>query len=194
MSLTTHTTIFKNSLKFSKPMARLRKGVSYRRLERPYTRVSKFKKKSFIKTNYNTRITKFTMGNLKKNDFECRLLLLSKENLQIRDNSLESARLTSNRLLEKNLGQADYFFRINKFPYHILRINPIASGAGADRFSTGMKKSFGKPIGQAARFKKGDTILEICVDKKNIELAKKALKRASQKIPCTCSIEINSIK
>ena len=170
-------------------MARLRKGVSYRRLERPYTRVSKFKKKSFIKTNYNTRITKFVMGDLKRS-FKYTLKLLSRQDLQIRENALESARLTSNRLLEKNMGQTGYFLRLNKYPYHVLRNNPIASGAGADRFSTGMKKSFGKPIGQAARFKKGDAIMEVGIDKKNIELAKKALHRASLKIPCSCTIEI----
>ena len=171
-------------------MARLRKGVCYRKLERPYTRVSKFRKKSFIKTNYNARVIKFVMGNSKKEDFEYNLKLLPKVDVQIRDNALESARLTSNRLLEKNLGSASYFFRVNKFPHHILRNNPIASGAGADRFSTGMKKSFGKPIGQSARFKKGDTILEAKVDKRNLELAKKALKRASYKISCGCTIEI----
>ncbi|MBD3163579.1 50S ribosomal protein L16 [Candidatus Woesearchaeota archaeon] len=171
-------------------MARLRKGVSYRRLERPYTRVSKFKKKSFIKTNYNTRITKFVMGNPKKEDFQYDLMLLCNNNLQLRDNSIESARLTANRLLEKEIGTAGYFLRMNKFPYHILRNNPIASGAGADRFSTGMKKSFGKPIGQAARYKKGEPIMEIKVDRKNLGLAKKALKRASYKIPCSCSIDI----
>lgn len=134
------------------------------------------------------------MGNLAKDDFGYCIKLLSKEDLQIRDNSLESARLTSNRLLEKNIGSAGYLLRINKYPYHILRNNPIASGAGADRFSTGMKKSFGKPIGQAARFKKGDTIFEINVDKKSIDLAKKALKRASYKIACGCTIHIEERK
>ena len=172
-------------------MARLRKGVSYRRIERPYTRISKFKKKSFIKTSYNTRVIRFVMGNLKKKDFEVKLKLIPKNELQIRENALESARLTSNRLLEKTLGQANYFLRINKYPYHVLRINPIASGAGADRFSTGMKKSFGKPTGLAAQFKKGDTIFELSVDKKNLDTAKLALKRASNKIACSCSIIVD---
>lgn len=171
-------------------MARLRKAVCYRKLERPYTRVSKFKKNSFIKTNYNARIIKFVMGNARKEDFQYKLKLHPKVDVQIRDNAIESARLTSNRLLEKAIGTSGYFFRVNKFPYHILRNNPIASGAGADRFSTGMKKSFGKPIGQAAQFKKGDAIFELKVDKKNLETAKKALKRASYKVSCGCAIEI----
>ncbi len=171
-------------------MARLRKGVCYRKIERPYTRVSKYKKRSFIKTNYNSRIIKYVMGNLKKENFKCKLKLVPKVDIQIRDNSIESARLTSNRLLEKTLGLGSYFLRVNKFPYHILRNNPIASGAGADRFSTGMKKSFGKPIGQAAQFKKGDSIFELKIDEKNLDVAKLALKRASQKIPCTCMIKV----
>ena len=175
-------------------MARLRKGVCYRRLERPYTRVSKFRKKSFIKTTYNSRIIKFVMGNLQKEDFEYNLKRRPKVDVQIRDNAIESARLSSNRLLEKSLSPSTYFFRVNKFPYHILRNNPIASGAGADRFSTGMQKSFGKPIGQAAQFRKGDTIFELKVDKKNIDLAKKALKRASYKISCSCIIDITENK
>jgi large subunit ribosomal protein L10e len=174
-------------------MARLRKGVCYRKPERPYTKVSKFKKKSYIKTNYNTRITKFVMGNLKKQDFKVQLKLTPKVEIQIRDNSLESARLTSNRLLEKNIGLGAYFLRVNKYPYHVLRNNPIASGAGADRFSTGMKKSFGKPIGQAARYNKGNTIIEVKVDEKNTELAKKALQRAAQKIACSCAVQVNKL-
>ncbi len=175
-------------------MARLRKGVCYRSLESPYTRTSKYRKKSFIKTNYNARVIKFVMGNLKKEDFNTNIKLKTKSDVQIRDNSLESARITSNRLLEKELGIPNYFFRVSKYPYHILRNNPIASGAGADRFSTGMKKSFGKPIGQAAQFKKGDTILELKLDKKNIEIGKKALQRASYKISCGCSIVVTPSK
>jgi len=175
-------------------MARLRKGVAYRRLERPYTRISKYKKRSFIKTSYNTRIIKFVMGNLTKENFQYRIMLQPKMDLQIRDNSMESARLTSNRLLEKTLGNQNYFLRINKYPHHILRNNPIASGAGADRFSTGMKKSFGKPIGQAAQYKKGETICEVFVDKRNLETAKLAMKRASQKIATSCHVVVNENK
>ena len=57
-----------------------------------------------------------------------------------------------------------------------------------------MKKSFGKPIGQAAQFKAGDTIFEVKVDKKHIDLAKKALTRASYKIACKCHIDVNIAK
>ena len=71
---------------------------------------------------------------------------------------------------------------------------PGAVGAGADRFSTGMQKSFGKPIGNAAQVKKGQVIFEIGIDKANLELAKKALTRAKTKLPCSCIIEVKENK
>ena len=159
-------------------MARLRKFVAYRRLERPYTRISKFKKKSYIKTTPNIKVVTFDMGNLKKK-FDYTLKLKSKSDLQIRDNALESARETSNKLMEKTAGLANFHIKIHVYPFHILRENPMATGAGADRFSTGMQKSFGKPIGSAAQIKKGRALFSISVDNPNIELARKALKIAS---------------
>ena len=47
--------------------------------------------------------------------------------------------------------------------------------------STDMKKSFGKPIGQAARYKKGDTILEIGVDKKNLDIFRNHVRNLNKK-------------
>ena len=173
-------------------MVRIRKFVAYRKLERPYTRVSKKRKKSFIRMTPNTKITRFEMGNPRK-EFKNTLELITKSDLQIRDNALESARTTSNRALEVALGLSGYFLRVRAYPHHILRENPLASGAGADRFSTGMQKSFGKPIGQAVRFRKGAIIFEIRVDDNGLELARKALKRAGTKLPCGTSIVEKSI-
>ncbi len=170
-------------------MAKLRKFSAYRSVERPYTRVSSKRKKSFIRVTPNTKVIRFQMGNPKRK-FSYTLKLLINKNMQIRDNALESARTTSNRVLEGALGTGGYYMRIRAYPHHILRENPLASGAGADRFSTGMQKSFGKPIGQAARFKKGDIIFEVKVDKSNLPLARKALRRAATKLPCSTTINI----
>jgi len=170
-------------------MARIRKWVSYRRLERPYTRISKFKAKSFIRTTPHVHVVTFEMGNLKKK-FSHILHLNSDSDLQIRDNALESARETSNRLLEKNLGINGFRMQIAAYPHHILRENPLASGAGADRFSTGMQRSFGKPIGSAARIHKGQTLFRLWVDKPNLAIAQKALRRVATKLPCSCSLLI----
>ena len=83
-------------------MARLRKFVSYRRFERPYTRTSKFKAKSYVSVSPNVKVVRFDTGDANK-AFNCTLNLLSKSELQIRDNALESARQTSNKLLESHL-------------------------------------------------------------------------------------------
>lgn len=170
-------------------MARVKKFVAWRRTERPYTRISKFKKKSYIKADANPRVVTFGMGDPKRK-FQYCLDLVSKDSMQVRDNALESARQTSNRLLEKNIGPGNFFFRIRVYPHHVLRENPLAAGAGADRFSTGMSHSFGKPVGIAARVRKGQKLMSIRVDKTHIGAAKRALKRAYQKLPCSCTIEI----
>ena len=72
----------------------------------------------------------------------------------------------------------------------MLRENPIAAGAGADRFSTGMQKAFGKPIGIAAQIKRGQVIFQLSIDKANLALGKSALERASKKLPCNCGIQM----
>lgn len=169
-------------------MVRLRKFVSYRRLERPYTRTSKYKEKSYIRVSPNILIARFETGNPNKK-FPYTLSLISKKGLQIRDNALESARITGNRLLESKLGLNSFYMKLKVYPFHILRENPLAAGAGADRFSTGMQKSFGKPIGNAARIKQGQKLIEVSVEKENIDLARKALERASKKLPCSCLIQ-----
>jgi len=174
-------------------MARLRKFAAYRKVERPYTRTSKFRKKSFIRASPNLKIVRFEMGDPKK-EFGYTLELISKTDLQIRHDAIESARQTSNRILEKELGEKGYFMKIMIYPFHILRENPLASGAGADRMSTGMKMSFGKPIGAAAQVRKGQKICIVRVNKEGIEIAKNALKRVSKKIPNSYSISIKENK
>lgn len=170
-------------------MARIRKFVAYRRLERPYTRTSKFKAQSYIRTTPHPKIVRFDTGDLNR-QFQYTLNLLSKSDLQIRDNSLESARQTSNKLLESYLGLNGFHMKVKVYPYHVLREHALAAGAGADRFSSGMAHSFGKPTGIAARVKKGQALFQVSVDKENLGVAKQALERASKKLPCSCTIQV----
>lgn len=180
--------IFLNQTFFRRyAMARIRKFVAYRDIDRPNTRRSKYRKKAFVKANPNCKVVKFNIGNTKKK-FPVSLLLNSKRHLQIRDNALESARQTATRHLEKNLGKNGFMLHIRVYPHHVLRENPLASGAGADRFSTGMQKSFGKPIGIAAQVRIGQTVMSVHVDKENLSIAKEALKKADHKLPIQCSI------
>lgn len=174
-------------------MAKTRKGISYsKKLERPYTRKSKYRKKSFVRAAPRNKVIRFMGGN-KTKDFTHRIDLVSKADVQIRDTALESARQTANRYLERNVGKTDFFSKIRIYPHHILRENPLASGAGADRMSTGMKKSFGKAIGVAARVKKGQVVYSLHVDEKNVRKAREALRKFSCKLPCSFNIDVNKL-
>ncbi len=174
-------------------MARLRSFVAYRRLERPYTRISKFKKKSYVRADPAKVIVRHVMGSDKKS-YNYEISLVSKADLQIRSNALESARQTSNRLLEKILGPTGYFFQLRVYPHHILRENKIAAGAGADRFSTGMSHSFGIPIGTAAQIRKGQVLAVLKIEKQHLEIGLKAMNRMRYKLPAKCAIVVKEIK
>ncbi len=170
-------------------MAKLRKGVSYRRVERPYTRKSKYRAKNYVRANPHNLVVKYDMGDTKR-EFPVRILLVSRESIQLRHNALEAARKTCNRALESKLGKSGYRFKLRVFPHHVLRENPLASGAGADRMSTGMAFSFGKPIGIAAQVRQGHPIIEIGVEKKDVPTARIAAQRANFKFPCTTRIVV----
>jgi large subunit ribosomal protein L10e len=170
-------------------MAKLRKNAAYQKLERPYTRISKYTKKNYVRGGFpHMKVIKFDMGTPSK-EFDTTIKLNSEKAMHFRHNCLESARMTSNRLLEKSIGKA-YHLRIKVYPFHVLRENPLAAGAGADRMSTGMKKAFGKAVGSAARVKEGQTVMELRIDKTNTKLGKEALSRAAKKFPCACKVQV----
>lgn len=168
-------------------MVKLRKAVSYRRIERPYTRKSKYKNKMYVRSIPVSKVVRYTMGNPSRT-YEHALHLLSKADLQIRHNAIESARVVCSRVLEQNLPKGGYLFQIRIYPHHILRENPLAAGAGADRMSTGMQRSFGKCIGVAAQVHKGKEIFTVKVDKQYLETARRALKAAGHKFACRTQI------
>ena len=170
-------------------MPKLRKFAAYRRLERPYTRQSKFKGRNYVRGSPHLIVSQFDMGNRKKK-FDYTIRLVSQESLQIRQNAIESARMACNRDLETTIGKENYRFIIKMYPFHILRENPLAAGAGADRMSTGMKRSFGKVIGRAVQVYKGKELMILNVNKEGLDIAKKALHKASTRLPKTCKIEL----
>ena len=169
-------------------MAKLRKGVAYRQVQNPYTRKSKYRRKAFIRSIPNSKIVKFDMGDL-KTDFPAQFLLKSKQDIQLRHNCLESARKTALKLLETRLGKLNFKLKIRVYPHHVLRENALASGAGADRMSTGMKMAFGKAVGIAARVFEGTAVIEVDVDNEHKKTAILALKRAYRKLPGKYAIE-----
>ncbi|MBW2998947.1 50S ribosomal protein L16 [Candidatus Woesearchaeota archaeon] len=175
-------------------MAKKRRFSAYRNKVGPaYTRTSRYRAKSFIRMNKNPRIIKWHMGNLKK-DFEYKFNVVSKGDLQIRDLAIESSRMVCNRVLEKHVGKENYYFHLRLYPHHILRENALAAGAGADRLSTGMSHCFGKTVGVAARVKKGQSVAEVRVDKKGLELGKKAASLIKTKLPGTYTIVLEKVE
>ncbi|MFP4118782.1 MAG: 50S ribosomal protein L16 [Candidatus Woesearchaeota archaeon] len=163
-------------------MAKQIRAGAWRRLERPYTRKSKYRSKAFVRAVPTNKIVKYEMGNLSK-EFPYTVRLHSSTDIQIRHNALESARKTANRALDLGIGRTSYKFKLRVYPHHVLRNNPLAAGAGADRMSTGMKMSFGKPVGVAAQVREGQPIMEVHCNKRGIAAAKKALSRARKKFP-----------
>jgi len=168
-------------------MVRLRKFAAYQNLKRPYTRISKYTKKNFVRGGFPAlKIIKFDMGTPQKT-YDTTIILTTQTAMNIRQNALESARMTSNRLLEKTLGK-EYHLRVKVYPFHVLRENALASGAGADRLSTGMKLAYGKPVGCAARVREKQTIIELRLNKAHLKLGREALTRAAKKLPCACKV------
>ncbi len=138
----------------------------------------------------NSKIVHFEMGNVANKDkFQVELSLVAQESCQIRHNALESARIIANKYLSR-MGSLNYFLWIRVYPHHVIREHKMATGAGADRISSGMSLAFGKPVGTAARIKSGQIIMSARVNRENIEKAKKALREASYKIPVPCRIVI----
>ena len=166
----------------------LRKAGAYsKRKARPYTRKSKVRSKSYIKTVPNSHIVKFKMGNLKKYDkgkFPIVIEVVSKENLQIRDNAIESVRQFLNRFLVERLGGGEFYLEAKVYPHHVLRENKMLTGAGADRMQTGMSQSFGKSIGRAAFVKNGQVLFIIAVRTEKGEFeARKLIRSSKSRLP-----------
>ncbi len=168
----------------------LRPGRCYRKFHRPYTRQSQKKpRKGYVKGVPKPKITEFELG--KKGVYEKKVFLLSGKDVQVRHNSLESARVSTVQILEKNIGKGNSFFlKIRVYPHHVLRENALATGAGADRFQQGMRQSFGKPVSTAARIRTNQKVIEIQVNNAGVIVAKKALRQAMYKLPMPCKISI----
>ena len=133
------------------------------------------------------KIVKFTMGNTGKK-FPMRVELINLMHGQIRNNSLESARIAANRQLELQLGHDLYAMKVVPFPHIVLREHKRVNVAQADRFQEGMKRPYGKPTGTAARVKRGEPLIVIEVEQEGVEVAREALKRAMDKFPVPSKI------
>ena len=170
-------------------MAKLRAAKSYRRVKRAYVRTSKLRNKAYVKGAPNIRLAQYDTGNPNQN-YTHEIQVISTRTIQVRDNALEAGRQTAVRYLEVHLAKEGYRMKTRAVPHHILRENPLATGAGADRFSQGMAHSFGSPYGHAAQVKPGRIIYTFRVFKHQIPFAKEAARKASTKMPMHCMIKV----
>jgi len=139
-----------------------------------------------------SKIQIFDMGE-KAGEFTTKVSLLSKDALQIRNNALESARIVINRYLIKKVGKTGYHFKVKVYPHHVMREHALATGAGADRFSTGMQKAYGKSIGTAAQVRAGQELMYVRVNGENIIKATESLRKASKKLPCRTIVVVKQL-
>lgn len=172
----------------------LRPAHCYRGIDKPaYTRLAVTKHdKNFIGTSPHLKIRQFNMGNpAPEYTHIIDLVNASPLHHQLRDNAIEATRQNINRYLGHKLGKEGYFMRIRVYPYHILRENKQAQGAGADRVSQGMSHPFGRPIGRAARVRPNQIIMSLLVNESNLKVAKHALLRAAPKFGFEIALNVH---
>ncbi len=159
--------------------------------ERPahcYTRISRppYTRRKYMRGVPGSRIVRFDMGETQQK-FDVSLAVVSLEHGQIRHGALEAARVVVNAYCVKHFPN-EFHYRINVKPHQVLRENRMMAFAGADRLQSGMRLSFGKPSGSAARVHQNQVLLLLRVDEKNVPAAIKALTRGMRKMPVTCKI------
>ncbi|MFQ6009906.1 MAG: 50S ribosomal protein L16 [Candidatus Aenigmatarchaeota archaeon] len=169
----------------------IRPGRCYHhQTNKPYTRVSRRSpRKSYVKGVPVGKIHHFETGNVKgAASFPLTFHIVCTQNRQMRSNCLEAARVSATKYLTAKVGETNFFLKIRPYPHHVLREKPLATGAGADRFSEGMRRSFGKPHGVSARIKAGQKVVTVKAIAGKEKEVKEALRRASMKLPGKCRI------
>mmetsp|Transcript_15141 Transcript_15141/g.43285 ORF Transcript_15141/g.43285 Transcript_15141/m.43285 type:complete len:214 (-) Transcript_15141:53-694(-) len=114
-------------------------------------------------------------------EFPASAHMVCDENQQVSAESLEAARIATNKYMINNAGKDFFHIRIRPHPFQVLRINKTLSCAGADRLSTGMRGAFGKAYGVAARVRIGQVLISIRTKDEKLDIACEALRRAKFK-------------
>ena len=167
-------------------MAKKNPSHMFRGQTRAYTR------REYIGGVPASRITQCDVGAPgAKFDPEVIVTLSADEKCLIRHNALEAARITANRHIVTAAGSEGYHLKIRVYPHQVLRHNKVATGAGADRVSQGMRLSFGKAIGVAANVRAGQKLITLRTSREFVDAAKEALRKSSHKLPTPCHIEVS---
>jgi large subunit ribosomal protein L10e len=146
---------------------------------------------SYIKGVPRPKITRFEFGK-KDGKFDSLVTLCAIQKGYIRHNALEAGRVVLCRHLEP-LGSLNYFAKIKKYPFQVLRENAIATGAGADRFQEGMRRAYGKPIGTAAFVDLNDVIIEVKTTRRCVDKVRTILKKVAYKFGILTRVQVKDI-
>jgi large subunit ribosomal protein L10e len=150
-----------------------------------------YSREEYIHSVPQPRISRFTSGD-PNDEYAYTVSLIASNNVELNSRALEAARVTANRALTRILGERSFLLKVIPYPHEVVRKHKLMGFAGADRLSQGMKLSFGKPTSRAARVNKNQEILTVFVEKEDIKAAKKALERASKKLPIKYNINVET--
>ncbi|KZX17277.1 50S ribosomal protein L16 [Methanobrevibacter cuticularis] len=151
--------------------------------------VRAYTRREYIRKIPGSRIVQYDMGNL-TDEFPVKVSLAVKEPARLTHNALEAARIASNRYMQRKAGRLGYHLKIRVYPHQIVRENPMATGAGADRVQDGMRKAFGKAVSAEAVVKRNQKVISVDTTKKYFFDSKEALRRAAMKLPVSCKIVV----
>lgn len=155
---------------------------------------SRSHRKEFVRGGADPKIRIYDMGERSKslNSYDARIGLVITHDRRVSHLTMEAIRITINRRLVEALGKDGFHLRIRSHPYDVYREHAMMSFAGADRISSGMRQSFGRPVGKCCRLKARTIMAECGVPLKAIEEAKKAFKIAASKVCVKCIVVLLS--
>ena len=173
----------------------LRPAKCYRWDSPAYTRIANNPGDSYITGVPGSKLLHFESGNL-SGEFDTEVSISTLEDIQMRSNCLEAARIAVNKILEAKFGVNGFRLKVRVYPHHVIRENVMATGAGADRVQMGMRQSFGKPMGVAARMRCRQKIMSVYINKTEDgpKTVKKAMDVASIKLPGEKLVKIEPVK
>jgi large subunit ribosomal protein L10e len=150
-----------------------------------YCKNKPYPKSRFCRGVPDPKIRNYDLGKKRGEveEFPFTVHCVSREIEQISSEALEAARIQANKYMSKTSNKESFHMRIRAHPFHVLRINKMLSCAGADRLQTGMRQSYGKPIGTAARVRIGQILISIRTKEQYVLCAHEALRRARMKFP-----------
>lgn len=153
-------------------------------------------RREYARGGSQSKIQRFWGGNKFKDwdEWDVVIGLKVEEKVQISSNALEAVRVTINGQCLKKLGRQNYRMRMRPKPFHKIRENRMLAFAGADRVQSGMRNSFGRATGVAARVLAGQVIADVGINFKDLEFVKKRMRIANRKLPCTATIVLLKYK